>query len=115
MKEVFPSSEWENHPFMSRLQTRSDIDGDSAFCILDVTEDEIEFSKRVQIFSRINGGEWWEAPFNLSQAFVWFNSPAWYYTLGKPFHPYMLLDKADKANWRWEFKAEIHLQPIERS
>ena len=113
METEFLAAQWEEHPFLKRLGVRSDIDGDSAFCLQgDASLDDIEFAKRIKIFSRLNGGDWNEAPQTPRQAFVWFISPAWHYSAGKTYHHGFQFLESEKGQWNWEFKALVSDEPF---
>lgn len=113
MEQEFAKADWYKQTFLNRIGVRSDIDGDSAFCLQeDASAEDFEFAKRVKIFSRLNGGDWTEAPFTPRQAFVWFISPAWHYSAGKSYHHGFQFNESEKGKWNWEFKAVVSDEPF---
>lgn len=102
MQEIIDQKDWEGHPFLSKLTSRSDFDGDAALTIENPTEEDFRESLSVSLEYRINNGDWIKASFAESTAFIDEISMAWYYSFS--YHPLFEFDPEFKGqqvhNWR---------------
>ena len=106
MQEIIEQKDWEDHPFLSKLTGRSDFDGDAAFTIKNPTEDDFRNSLSVRLEYRINDGDWIEAPFAASTAFIDDCSMAWYYSDND--HPLFELYPDRKGQQVHEWRAVLN-------
>ena len=79
MSTIIPSSEWNNHPILSRLYSKSDFDGDSAYTIDDPLGLDREFLLTLTLQYREPGKDWEDAPFDMSATFLDGSRIAWYH------------------------------------
>ena len=102
MQEIIDYREWVNHPYLRKLVSRSDYDGDAAFTVRNPTEADFSDSISVSLEFRINEGEWTKAPFAERAVFIDQVSVAWYYPFN--YHPLFELDPERKGkqvpHWR---------------
>jgi hypothetical protein len=105
MQEIIYERDWKNHPFLSKLTSRSDFDGDAALTVKDPTTDDFEHSLSVSLEYRIKDGDWIKAPFADSTAFIDEISMAWYYDFS--YHPLFEIYPERRGQQTHEWRAVV--------
>lgn len=82
MPTIIPAKEWNNHPILSKLYSKSDFDGDSAYTIDDPTPNQRDFLLNLTLEYRKPGQDWEASPFHETATFWDGSRMAWY-------HPYL--------------------------
>jgi hypothetical protein len=105
VQEIIHENNWVSHPFLSRLTRRSDLDGDAALTVVNPTQEDFAYALRVTLERRIGEGEWAQAAFSESTAFIDEVSMAWYYSF--MYHPLFELDAESKGKQVHEWRAVV--------
>ncbi len=79
MVAITSSFEWSNHPILSKLYSKSDLDGDSAYTIDYPSDVERQFLLNLTLQYREPGKDWEDASFDLSATFLDASRMAWYH------------------------------------
>jgi hypothetical protein len=100
---ILPSSDWANHPILSRLGYKSDFDGDGTLRLKDYDPSEYQACGQIAMeVSEDDGASWKSVAFDDNIVYIDGIGAGWYWLASShPFEDLLLSSKAEpKAIWR---------------